>query len=80
MAARLAATAWAMAFVLSREEPKLTFWFYLLAILISISRIYLGVHYPSDVLGGAILGLGIGWIAIYLEGLLRPNTQRRHRN
>ncbi len=32
----------------------------LLASLIAFSRIYLGVHYPSDVLVGAILGAGIG--------------------
>ncbi|NEW83622.1 MAG: phosphatase PAP2 family protein [Mariniphaga sp.] len=34
------------------------------AILISYSRIYLGVHYPGDVICGAILGVGIG-IGIY---------------
>ncbi len=30
------------------------------AALISLSRVYLGHHYPSDVLGGAVVGLGIG--------------------
>jgi len=34
------------------------------AILISYSRIYLGVHYPGDVIFGAILGIGVG-IGIY---------------
>lgn len=29
------------------------------AALVSYSRVYLGVHYPSDILGGAILGTGI---------------------
>lgn len=31
------------------------------AIIIAYSRIYLGVHYPGDVLGGAMLGIGIGF-------------------
>lgn len=30
------------------------------ASLIALSRVYLGVHYPSDILGGAILGGGVG--------------------
>lgn len=30
------------------------------ALLISLSRLYLGHHYPSDVVGGAVLGLAVG--------------------
>jgi len=32
----------------------------ILAALISFSRVYLGVHYPTDVLAGAVLGTAIG--------------------
>lgn len=34
----------------------------LYVLLVSFSRVYLGVHFVSDVLCGAILGLGIGWL------------------
>ncbi|MDP4284380.1 MAG: phosphatase PAP2 family protein [Bacteroidota bacterium] len=32
------------------------------ALFVSYSRIYLGVHYPSDIIGGAILGTFLGWV------------------
>jgi undecaprenyl-diphosphatase len=36
------------------------------AILVSYSRIYNGVHYPLDIVGGAILGMGIGIVVFKL--------------
>lgn len=35
---------------------------YSAAVLISYSRVYNGVHYPSDVVGGGVLGWIMGWI------------------
>ena len=35
-------------------------WLYALAAGMSASRLYLGVHYPSDILGGAALGIAVG--------------------
>ena len=37
-----------------------------LAVLIAFSRLYLYVHWPSDVLAGALLGWGLGFLARYL--------------
>ena len=38
--------------------PKAAGWFvWILSILIGLSRLYVGVHYPTDVLGGAIVAI-----------------------
>ena len=41
-----------------------------LAVLIAYSRLYLFVHYPTDVLVGTLLGIGIGLAACYLTNWL----------
>lgn len=41
-----------------------------LAILIAFSRLYLYVHYPTDVLAGIIVGVGAGYFAVKLYSLL----------
>lgn len=43
------------------------------ASLIALSRVYLGHHYPSDVLGGAILGAAVGAACYGLVGRPRPD-------
>lgn len=57
-----AVMSFAAAFVLGRVHKKSKWLYYSLAMLISFSRIYLGKHYPSDVLVGAVIGLLIGYI------------------
>ena len=46
---------------------------YLWAMVFSFTRIYLGVHYPSDILGGAVLGSILG-LAVYKLGRLMPEN------
>jgi len=40
------------------------------ASLVSYSRIYLGVHYPGDIIGGAMLGIVLGYIVYRLFVLI----------
>ncbi len=43
---------------------------FILASMIAFSRIYLLVHYPSDILGGIILGFTCGQLGRWASGLL----------
>lgn len=55
-----ATQAFAAATCLAVLVPPLRPWPVVLAALIALSRVYLGVHFPSDVLAGALLGTAIG--------------------
>lgn len=44
-----------------RTKTKYAWMVFLWAILFSYSRLYLGVHYPSDVLVGAVVGVVIAY-------------------
>jgi undecaprenyl-diphosphatase len=54
-----AATSFACAATLARFAPRraVAVTLYVLAALIAFSRVYVGVHYPLDVIAGAVLGL-----------------------
>ncbi len=75
-----ATLAFAFATLLAAGEPKGRIWFYLLAAMIAFSRVYLGVHYPLDIVGGAFLGWLIGHGAHLAEEHLvrhKKNLQKR---
>lgn len=44
--------------------------FYVIALLIGITRIYVGMHYPRDVLGGAVLGTAWGLVGVVLNSYI----------
>jgi undecaprenyl-diphosphatase len=52
-----AATSFAGATILAFAFPRLAPLLYVLAAAVGFSRLYLGVHYPLDIVGGAVLGV-----------------------
>ncbi|MBI5887162.1 MAG: phosphatase PAP2 family protein [Deltaproteobacteria bacterium] len=54
--------SFAVAYALGRNYPRLRIPLYAAAALVAASRVYLGSHFPSDVVAGAILGLTAGWL------------------
>lgn len=62
-----AGSSFACAWVLLRRLPgKYGVPAVVLASLIALSRLYVGVHYPSDVIAGAVSGILISYLAEYL--------------
>ena len=60
--------------------PFLTFIDYLwifLSIIVMLSRVYIGVHYLSDVIAGMLLGLIIGELSLYLVKKLKFKSNRK---
>ncbi|RMD94039.1 MAG: phosphatase PAP2 family protein [Calditrichaeota bacterium] len=61
-----ATNSFAASLILSYFYPRFAVFLFLIASLVSFSRIYVGVHYPLDVVAGIILGLLCGKTVLYL--------------
>lgn len=54
------ATAFSIVPILDEEFPKLKWLWITIALIVALSRVYVGVHYLSDVIAGCLIGLVVG--------------------
>ena len=74
-----AANSFAFATVLSYffEQKKLAL--FVLACIIAFSRVYVGVHYPLDILCGAIIGYILSWMVLSIWVIVKIRELKRGR-
>lgn len=63
--------ALAVTAVLATVSRRLAAWLFAFSLILLFARVYIGVHYPTDVIGGALLGAATGWAIVRLAEL-RP--------
>lgn len=59
------------AFILTYFFKNLRYVFYVIAFLVAYSRVYVGVHYPVDILGGALIGLSVAFLVLFIYKLIK---------
>lgn len=57
-------------FLLFRNKYRWIIYLFVWATLMTYTRIYLGVHYPGDILVGGTIGILCGWTGFKVQGIL----------
>ena len=72
-----AANSFVFATVISYFYEKNKTFLYILASVIAFSRVYVGVHYPLDIIFGSIIGYIISWIILSMWVIIKMRELKR---
>jgi len=71
------AAAFAVVFALKASGSPLWKPVLPVAILMAFSRLYLYVHWPTDILGGIVVGAAVGWLGATLVSLISSRAKKQ---
>ncbi|MFH1078257.1 MAG: phosphatase PAP2 family protein [Patescibacteria group bacterium] len=78
------AVSFAIASALFHIDRRLGLAALLIALLVALGRVAVGVHFPSDIIGGIVIGIGSTMTVRYLHGRIRTRdlnrTAKKHRH
>lgn len=66
----------AIAFAIFLAHPRVGVVLFIPVLLVSFARVFVGVHFPADIVGGWALGLLSGWLGHRVLAWLKPLPQR----
>lgn len=63
------------AYLISKFLPRFKLLAYVIAILMGVSRVFVGVHYPFDIVAGALYGTLVAFVLIYIFNFINKKIK-----
>ena len=72
-----AAFHFALSAIIYHYNKKAGIGFFIASFLMCLARVFVGVHWPSDILAGAAVGIFSAWLIMFFSRKFFPNTEKQ---